>query len=161
MKILRPVWDRVWRDVITYRYFLAAFAAYDLAVMRFFRNFCPSVIICGMPCPGWGTTRAVFYFITGQFEKGWAMHPVGIGWLLLAAYFCLMRYILGKRPVGVLQMGALLAVCMEIVYVWRMFQEFPGEAPMAYVPGSLLEQVVPGYLKIIEKIPDLLNGFGR
>ena len=82
---------RIWRDVRAYWQFGAAFLVYDRLVMWIFGAFCPSVIVAGLPCPGCGMTRSVFYFATGQWEKGWQMNPLGILWLLLAVYFCFMR----------------------------------------------------------------------
>lgn len=84
------------------------------------------------------------------------MNPMGIFWLALAAYFCLMRYWLGKNPVGVLQIGGVLAVCMMAVYIWRMLHEFPGETPIAYTQGNLLEMVIPGYRNVISKLVRML-----
>ena len=147
---MKAVLARLWKDAVTYKQFIFAFLAYDAAVMLLFGNFCPSVFITGLPCPGCGTTRAAFYFLTGQFEKGWAMQPLAIGWLMLAAYFGLMRYGLGKKPLGVLQMGAALAVCMAVFYLYRMVRYFPGEAPIAYVEENLLERILPGYRERID-----------
>ena len=156
MTHLRVCLKRIWKDVREYRGFIAFFLVYDLAVQLLFRNFCPSVIVTGLPCPGCGMTRAVFWFAVGQFEKGWEMNPLGIGWLALAAYFCVMRYWLGKKPKGVLQMGAALAVCMAAFYLYRMVRYFPGEVPIAYAEKNLLERILPGYRELVERLAALL-----
>ena len=147
---------RIWRDVRAYWQFGAAFLVYDRLVMWIFGAFCPSVIVAGLPCPGCGMTRSVFYFATGQWEKGWQMNPLGILWLLLAVYFCFMRYGLGKKPAGVLQIGGCRAALMAVVYLIRMYREFPGDVPICYTPGNLLERLWPGYGSwVTEKIGGL------
>lgn len=140
---------RLWTDIKNGKMFLAAFVLYDVAVQLLFHAFCPMVIVTGLPCPGCGMTRAVFYFATGQFEKGWEMNPLGIFWLGLAAYFVIMRYGFGKTAKGVLQVGGVLAACMLVFYGYRMYRYFPGEAPVCYTPGSLLERLVPGYREFV------------
>ena len=77
-------------------------------------------------------------------------------WLLLAVYFCFMRYGLGKKPAGVLQIGGCLAALMAVVYLIRMYREFPGDVPLCYTPGNLLERLWPGYGSwVTEKIGGL------
>ncbi len=149
----RRIRRRLWADIREYWKFGAAFAAYDRLVMWLFGAFCPSVIVAGLPCPGCGMTRSVFCFATGQFEKGWQMNPMGILWLFLAIYFCIMRYGLGKKPAGVLQIGGCLVVMMAVLYLYRMYREFPGAEPLCYTPGNLLERLWLGYGSwILEKI---------
>lgn len=140
---------RIGKDVREYWKFGFVFAVYDILVQAVFRAFCPVAVVTGLPCPGCGMTRAVFFFATGQIEKGWQMNPVGIGWTVLAVYFCVMRYWLGKRPKGIWQAGGVLTGCMVIVYLFRMYRYFPGDAPMCYTDGCVLERVFGGYRTFI------------
>lgn len=133
------------RDIKEYRLFILAFVIYDAAVQVLFGAFCPMVIVAGLPCPGCGMTRAVFYFATGQFEKGWQMNPLGILWFALAVYFAVMRYWFGKEAKGELQIGGGLAACMLALYLYRMYRFFPGELPVCYMEGNLLERIWAGY----------------
>lgn len=142
---LRSAGLRIWKDIREYRMFILAFAAYDALVQLLFRAFCPMVIVTGFPCPGCGMTRAVFYFATGQFEKGWRMNPLGILWLVLALYFAVMRYWFSRPAKGVLQIGGILAGCMLALYLYRMYRFFPGEPPLVYEEGNLLERMWEGY----------------
>lgn len=73
------------------------------------------------------------------------MNPLGILWLALGVYFCVMRYWFGKRAAGALEIGGILAGCMALFYVYRMYRYFPGNAPICYTPGNLLERVFTGY----------------
>lgn len=149
---------RVWGDIWEYRMFILAFVIYDALAQLCFHAFCPVVIVTGMPCPGCGMTRAVFYFATGQWERGWEMNPLGILWLALAVYFVVMRYWMGKRAKGVLQIGGCLVVCMLLLYGYRMYRYFPGEPPIAYSSGNLLSYVTPGYEERMMEIWNFIKG---
>lgn len=145
MKRLETVFWRIGRDVRTVWKYIAAFLLYDAVMQLVFHQFCPAVIVTGLPCPGCGMTRAVFYFATGQFEKGWRMNPLGILWLALAVYFCVMRYWFARQAKEVLYIGGVLAACMAFFYVYRMYRYFPGDVPICYTPGNLLERMWMGY----------------
>lgn len=144
-KRMKQIGKRIWKDIHAYWGFGILFAMYDVITHFVFDAFCPSVIVAGLPCPGCGMTRAVFFFATGQFARGWNMNPLGILWLLLAVYFCVMRYGMGKKPKGLLQMGGIVVGGMILFYFYRMWKEFPGNPPVSYTPGNLLEHFVPGY----------------
>ena len=60
---------RIRKDVGAYWGFAVVFVLYDIAAHVMFHAFCPSVFLFGLPCPGCGMTRAVFFFITGQFQS--------------------------------------------------------------------------------------------
>ena len=145
MEGFRKIVGRIWKDIRAYWGFALLFAAYDILMHVVFDAFCPLVIVTGLPCPGCGMTRAIFFFATGQFARGWQMNPLGILWLLLAVWFGVMRYGLGKKAKGVLQAGGVLVCLMVLLYAVRMYREFPGNPPVSYTPGNLLEQLVPGY----------------
>lgn len=144
-KRIQPVLSRIGKDIRAYWMFGLTFAVYDILTRLVFDAFCPVAIVTGLPCPGCGMTRAVLFFATGQIQRGWKMNPIGIGWLVLAVYFCMMRYWFGKRPRGVLQAGGVLTVCMVIFYAYRMYRIFPGDAPVCYTDGCVLERLLPGY----------------
>lgn len=157
-KSCAEIGKRIVADICAYWQFIALFIAYDITVHLLFHAFCPLVIVTGLPCPGCGMSRSVFYFAAGQWEKGWNMNPLGICWLLLGIYFCVMRYIAGKKPRGVLQMGGVLVVLMVLLYGYRMYHYFPGNPPVSYTPGSLLERMIPGYRKaLLEWIANIKN----
>lgn len=155
---LRLAAMRLWKDIRTYKALLLALILYDGAAMLCFGAFCPVVIVTGLPCPGCGMTRAVFYLITGQFAKSWAVHPMGILWTALAVCFLLSRYWFAKPTKVILQAGGVLAVCMLALYLYRMYCCFPGGPPMVYREGNLLEQSFPGYRDFVLRLPFLHSG---
>lgn len=145
----KKVLERIGKDVRAYWGFAVLFVLYDIAANLLFGAFCPSVIAAGIPCPGCGMTRSVAAFLTGQFERGIQMNPLGIAWIVWALYFAVMRYGFGKKAKGLMTAGGVLIVLMIGVYVWRMWMEFPGEPPICYTPGNVLERMVPGYENLV------------
>ena len=136
---------RIRKDVGAYWGFAVVFVLYDIAAHAMFHAFCPSVFLFGLPCPGCGMTRAVFFFITGQFQRGMQMNPLGLLWILWAAYLVVMRYGFGKKAKGLMTAAGVIVVLMVAVYLYRMYCFFPGEPPISYTSGSLAERLIPGY----------------
>ncbi len=141
----RAAIGRVARDIRVWWKFGAALLLYDIAVQLAFGEFCPSVIVTGLPCPGCGMTRAVCCFLTGQFARGWTYHPLAIGWILWGICAGISRYLLGRGARSALYAAGMLAGLMAIFYLWRMYRYFPGEEPIVYTAGNLLERRFPGY----------------
>ena len=109
---------RIRKDVGAYWGFAVVFVLYDIAAHAMFHAFCPSVFLFGLPCPGCGMTRAVFFFITGQFQRGMQMNPLGLLWILWAAYLVVMRYGFGKKAKGLMTAAGVivvLSICIECI----------------------------------------------
>lgn len=157
-RYLGEVWCRIKKDVKAYWGFVLLFVIYSVTVKRLFHAFCPSVIVAGLPCPGCGMTRAVLAFLTGEFERGMRMNPLGIAWILWAVCFAVMRYGFGKKPKGLMTAAGVIVVLMVAVYVWRMYLYFPGEPPISYTPGSILERMVPGYKRMVMGVWGSIRG---
>lgn len=149
---------RIRKDVGDYWGFAVVFVLYDIAAHAMFHAFCPSVFLFGLPCPGCGMTRAVFFFITGQFQRGMQMNPLGLLWILWAAYLVVMRYGFGKKAKGLMKAAGVIVVLMVAVYLYRMYCFFPGEPPISYTSGSLAERLISGYRKWILGLVRMLQG---
>ena len=132
---------RIRKDVGAYWGFAVVFVLYDIAAHAMFHAFCPSVFLFGLPCPGCGMTRAVFFFITGQFQRGMQMNPLGLLWILWAAYLVVMRYGFGKKAKGLMTAAGVIVVLMVAVYLYR-----------------LAERLIPGYRKWILGLVRMLQG---
>lgn len=152
------VWGRIKRDMKAYWGFVLLFAIYSVTVRKLFHAFCPSVILAGLPCPGCGMTRSVTAFLMGEFERGIRMNPLGIVWILWGVCFAVMRYGFGKKSKGLMTAAGVIVVLMIVVYAWRMYQYFPGEPPISYTPGSILEQMVPGYRGMVMGVWENIRG---
>lgn len=136
---------RIGKDVQTYGKIGAGILLFVCLMRLVFHRFCPVVIVTGLPCPGCGMSRAAWYLVTGRIAESVKLNPSVLLWAAFGIYFCVMRYGLGKRVKGARLMIGGIAAVMAAVYLYRMYRYFPGEAPICYTPGSLLERMVPGY----------------
>ncbi len=130
-----------------------ALIIYNLLTRYFFHAFCPMVIITGLPCPGCGMTRAVWYLMTGQLSRSFAMHPLAGLWLFLIFGWAFARYVKGRsgwegrRRFQFCVIFVLAATVL--LYIYRMYTIFPGRAPMAYTGDNILEHLIPRYRQSI------------
>ncbi len=138
--------DRIASDIRKYRLAAACLLLYYAVVRLVFHAFCPLVILTGLPCPGCGLSRAVWFLLLGQPVRSLRMHPLGIFWLLLLIAFLGDRYLAGKpHTKGLALYAALLCAATLILYLYRMAAFFPGRAPISYTGGNLAEKWIPGY----------------
>ncbi len=143
---MRQIWERLERDLRAYRYAVAGLVVYFAVTRLVFGAFCPMVIMTGLPCPGCGLNRAVWFLLTGQFARSFSMHPLAICWLTLLIWFAGNRYVAGKRMSGGMLL-ALAGVCAATLclYGYRMVTLFPHRPPMSYTGRNLSERLIPGY----------------
>ncbi len=143
---MEAVWKRIKSDLKEYRIAIIMLCIYYVSGRVFFRAFCPSVIVTGLPCPGCGLSRAVWFLVTGQPLRSFALHPLGLFWLLFILYFFINRYIFGKESGRtMLVFLAVLAFATLILYGVRMVTVFPDRPPMSYTGRNLFEKIIPDY----------------
>lgn len=103
---------------------------------------CPFELILGIPCPGCGMSRALFYAITLDFKKAFAMHPL---FILAIAVFLLYTYLyLFKNKNIFLYKKAMypLAAVLIITYIIRMIMFFPNTSPMEFNEKSIVGLII-------------------
>ena len=94
---LQAILERLRRDAKNYRLAAAAFLVYAVVVTLLFGTICPLAAMTGMPCPGCGSTRALFLVLTGRFVEACRYNPCIYLWILLAVYVGWQRYIRGEK----------------------------------------------------------------
>lgn len=150
-KYIKVVSIRVIADVKGYGVAMAAVLLYAVAVNLIFHAFCPLVILSGFPCPGCGVSRATLCFMTGRWQSAWQMNPVIFPIVLFAAYFCLCRYLLGRKVKGAKTGIAVIFVLLFVVYCLRMYLHFPDRIPYVYVEENVLARIFPFYEQILHE----------
>lgn len=101
-------------------------------------NICPINFIFGIPCPGCGMSRALFYALTLNFEKAFAMHPLfALVPLALIAYSYLYIFKNKKFLSNKISL-CILGTVLIITYIVRMILFFPGTTPMKFNEKSLI-----------------------
>ena len=143
---MSKIWGRLERDIREYRYAIAGLSVYFVITRLLFGAFCPVVVLTGLPCPGCGLNRSVWFLLSGQFARSFSLHPMGICWFLLLLWFASNRYVAGRKMSGGMVV-LLIGVCIATLclYGYRMAVVFPDRPPMSYTGRNLLERLIPGY----------------
>lgn len=149
---IKRVGKRIGKDLWDYRVAVLVFALYYVAVHLIFDAFCPSVILTGFPCAGCGMTRAVWFLLTGQFERSWRVNPMALPVVLLAAYGVIQRYFLRRKIKGWKLLVGILCVGMLAAYIYRMVTVFPNRPPYVYTTDNFLERSIPFYRDMLHKL---------
>lgn len=150
-KYIKAVSIRIITDVKEYGMAVAAVLLYAVAVNLVFHAFCPLVILCGFPCPGCGVSRATLCFMIGRWQIAWQLNPVIFPIALFAAYFCLCRYLLGRKVKGAKMGIAVIFVLLFVVYCLRMYLYFPDRIPYVYEEENVLARIFPFYEQILHE----------
>lgn len=150
-KYIKAVCLRVAADMREYGIAAVAVFFYTVAANLVFHAFCPLVIFCGVPCPGCGVSRAALCFVTGRWRMAWQMNPVIFPIVLFAAYFCLCRYLLGRKVKGIKLCLTVLFVLLFLVYCVRMYLYFPERIPYVYQEHNMLARIFPFYEQILHE----------
>lgn len=128
-------------DLWSIRYVILVLAAYFFLAWKVRYSSCPFVMVTGFPCPGCGLSRAGFSLLRGEFLRAWAFHPFIYGIVLLVIVFLVRRYIFHKEVKSLQKWLVVLIVAMLVFYIYRMLRYFPGEPPMSYYSGNLLNRI--------------------
>lgn len=140
MKHIRLIGKRIFNDINHYKWGLLLFLCYYVLVKKIFHAYCPVVIITGFPCPACGLTRAFTFFLTGQFQRAFHMHPLTLLYVLFGFYVFFRRYIQGKKIPHRKKWIVVLLLSLIITYGIRIWLLFPGYPPISYTHHNLLEK---------------------
>ena len=139
------MFGRIWKDIKNYWLAIVMVIVFYFLMHMLFDAFCPSVIIWGLPCPGCGLTRSVLFFLTGQWARSFAVHPLGWSVVVLALYIAVFRYIMGKKIPALKWIIIVLLVGAILLFMVRMYLYFPDRPPYTYNHGNLIERIWPAY----------------
>lgn len=146
---MKEILTRIRRDIKDLLPAFVAILIYTVLVNLIFHAFCPMVIVTGLPCPGCGMTRALFYLATGRFGQSIQMHPMGVPITCIFIYFCWNRYIKGKKAKGIMPLIVMAVFLLLAVYAFRMYRFFPDRVPYVYSKGNIFEKFFPYYEQIL------------
>ncbi len=120
-----------------------------LFMHKVFDAFCPVVIVAGLPCPGCGLTRSILFFLTGQFERSFYLHPLGGFVVLLGVYCFYFRYIRQKKIPALKWIIIVFIIAAVVIFGIRMVLYYPDRPPYTYNRGNILEKIIPAYREIL------------
>ena len=146
------IWGRIILDIKKFWGIIAAFLLYDLVTHMIFHQFCPMVIITGIPCAGCGMTRAFFYLLTGHPQRAMTYNAGVIIWGIAIGYALAGRYLIGKKLKGTKAMFVIAFIFSLLYYVYRMLNFPTGVQPMIYEENNILQHFIPFYDQILHII---------
>lgn len=126
---------------------LVMIAVYIIAGNFILGKICPLRMICGLPCPGCGITRAFLLVLQGNFYEATIMHPFWIPAVLLVVLFFVLRYFGGdlgqsKKLMGIFRICVIITLILCIgYYIYRMITWFPHQAPMIYDSNNIVNML--------------------
>lgn len=151
-KLLQAALKRLWHDMKHCAPAAAIFLLYAAAATLLLGTVCPFAAVTGLPCPGCGTTRALFLALTGRFGEAFLYQPFLFLWILLAVYAAWQRYIRGERAAGALPAATGIVVLMVCFYLYRMAVVFPADPPMNYREDNVLASLFPAYGELMKRL---------
>ncbi len=139
---MREAFKKIGKDIYAARWAIIIIIAYFVILRQFVYSLCPMVMVTGFPCPACGLTRAGFRLLHLDFAGAWSVHPFIYAVLILAVLFCVNRYFLKGQPLDKVVYWAAIAtlIGMFVYYIWRMITQFPGDPPMTYYSGNLINR---------------------
>ncbi|MCM1173542.1 MAG: DUF2752 domain-containing protein [Blautia sp.] len=149
---MRKAGDRICQDIKNLWPAAAALAVYTVLMNFIFHAFCPMVIVTGLPCPGCGMSRSLFFLATGRPGQSWRIHPMGIPTACLILYFLWNRYFLGRNARGMKSLIIATIVLLAALYLWRMYLYFPDRLPYVYRNDNLLAKILPFYERMLHAL---------
>lgn len=118
---------RFGKDLYELRYAILGIFIYYVTVHIIFGQFCPTMILLHLPCPGCGMTRALFLVLNGRWQLAWRLQPLVYGWIFLGVLFGVNRYLLDKKPKFLTCVLVVLLLGTILLYVYRICFGFPVE----------------------------------
>lgn len=141
-QILSDAWKIFLVDIKSAKWAVIVIIAYFVFLNKIFYSICPMVLFTGYPCPGCGMTRAAFRVLHLDFAGAWDIHPFIFPVIFLAVFFCVDRYLMGRKRERVVKWFMIVTGAgMILFYIWRMVYEFPGEPPMSYYYNNFLSRI--------------------
>jgi len=142
---MQAIKERIVKDVLEFKGAIISLVIYYFLTEQVFHSFCPMVIVTGLPCPGCGITRSIFYLFTGQFGKSYELSPFAIFWILSGIWFIYRRYVEGKKVKGIYPIIGCICAAMIVYYVYRMCTVFPSIPPMIYKKDNVINSLLRLY----------------
>lgn len=134
--------ERLKKDIRDFYPAVIAFLIYNVIVRNLFHAYCPFLITTGFPCPGCGMTRAMFYLLTGRFERGMSLNPAAPLWIAFFICFFVERYLRGRTPKYMKILLAVIVLVTTGIYLYRMMHSFPGSPPLVFYRNNLISRAL-------------------
>lgn len=152
INVIKEAGKMLLRDLWSIRYAVVCIFVYWGVTRILFRQFCPMVIVTGLPCPGCGMTRAAIRLLMLKFNEVWMANPAIYAWLIWGIWAAWKRYIKKAEKINHTKMLIVVFGITLLCYLWRMAVSFPSVSPMVYEQNNILERTLPFYRELINRM---------
>ncbi len=139
---VKGTFSRIAKDLITFRWLIAAALAAFILCFGLFHKNCIFSLLIGYPCPGCGLTRAFLCVVTFHFKEAFFYNPSIYPAAVIAIYFFICRYVLDTKPKYLTTMCIAAGIIAIIIYIIRMYYMYPDVEPMTYYDNNLLQNIL-------------------
>lgn len=129
---------RIVYDVNDHRILIIIIVAFIVTADLIFGRMCPLVLFCGLPCPGCGLTRALYYLITGNIMKAFKMNASIFLWIPLIIWIFVDHYFLQRRSKKLSLILIMVCIITIAYYIYRLIDIYPDADPMIYYKTNLI-----------------------
>ena len=109
--------------------------------------------VFGIPCPGCGSTRALFSLFRGDIKQSFEYHPLILltlvlilGYILITVFDIKIFDKFNKKNINIFLWCVFIIYI--VVYIIRMILFFPNYEPMTYLDTSIFGRII-GFVKNI------------
>lgn len=149
---------RIYRDIRTYGAGIVAALLVLTGCNMLVGQFCPLVLLTGIPCPACGLSRAGGLLLTLHWKQAFYMHPMIFPIAAFLLYCCWYRYVWGKTPKYRKTLLFSILFLLIVVYFYRMGRYFKppfsaadhAAGPIYYEPQNLWRICLHMVSKMIE-----------
>ncbi|MBO4982252.1 MAG: DUF2752 domain-containing protein [Lachnospiraceae bacterium] len=117
MTYMKKVCGRILSDIRQNSVALIIILIYLALTQYFFHTVCPLKIVTGLDCPACGLTRASLLLLTGHITEALERNASVVCWVPLILYFCIFRYLVGKKPPFALLLATLSGIITIVIFL--------------------------------------------
>ena len=133
---------RTLRNAAAAWWVLLIIVGYSVFAGFFLGTTCLFASITGLPCPGCGSTRALFMLLTGDVVESLRLHPLLIPSIIVICIYIIVWFTHDKTPRWMEKTLIVYSIALIALYAVRMLLLFPNETPMTYNNKAILPRVI-------------------
>lgn len=141
------IFSRILKDIKALSIGIGAYLVYRFFTLKLWGSSCPMVLLCGIPCPGCGLTRAFKYFFSFQFSNAFQINATVFIWIPFLIWIFICRYILNKNYRFTDFIFVFFILVSLFYYTYMMIEWYPNRIPYVHTNRNLMHYTLNLLLK--------------